>query len=181
MGGYFIEVEVAELDPDKTVGCMGLGVSCLTPQEMAIANSSSNSSLCLPKRLEKSPQGWYFTGPYRGGTTRRVYRHGKKDIRFILDGEETEPLRWSEGDRMGLLVRPKDWQASTWQWTVSLYINRNIVLACTIDVPKDENGEVPKELQLYGVVEGYGYVTAVTLMDKATPKGLAIAGLKNES
>lgn len=66
----------------------------------------------------------FFTGPYKGGSTRRVYRHGKKDIRFILDGEEKEPLRWSPGDRMSLLIRAKDWDAEQIQWTVALYINR---------------------------------------------------------
>jgi len=169
--GYYVEVQVADMD-DAPHGCMGLGVTCMNPDAMEHP---------LPKRLEKMEQGWFFTGPYKGGTTRRVYRHGKKDIRFILDGEEVQPLRWSVGDKMSILVRPKDWLADEWQWTVSLYINRNIVLACTIDVPPLPNGGgVPKELSLFAVAEGYGYVKSVELKADTSPIGLAIAGLKNE-
>jgi hypothetical protein len=49
----------------------------------------------------------FFSGPYYG-QTRRLYRDGKKDIRFILDGEETAPIKWGVGDKMSLLVRPRD-------------------------------------------------------------------------
>jgi hypothetical protein len=58
-------------------------ITCLLPFQV-ISNP-------LP-RLEKVPQGWFFTGPYNG-QTRRLYHDGKKDIRFVLEGEEDEPLR----------------------------------------------------------------------------------------
>jgi hypothetical protein len=37
---------------------------------------------------------------------------------------------------MSVLVRPRDWAKPKWQWTITLYINRNIVLACHIDAPE---------------------------------------------
>ncbi len=181
--GYYIEVEVTDVS-ETEAGCMGLGITFMRPGDLAR----------MPKRLEKLKQGWFFTGPYKGGTTRRVYRHGKKDIRFILDGEEKSPLRWSVGDKMSLLVRPKDYGEAVYQWTISLYINRNIVLACTIDVPPVEDGtsvgdgtsaadaaeggvpSVPKHLELYACAEAYGYVTGVAIRKDAIPSGLAIAG-----
>ncbi|CAD7941280.1 unnamed protein product [Amoebophrya sp. A120] len=174
--GYYVEIEVGSTlaQEEQSSGCMGLGVTFMRPDEVGSR---------MPKRLEKLKQGWFFTGPYKGGTTRRVYRHGKKDIRFILDGEESEPLRWSPGDKMSLLIRPKDAAEPEWQWTISLYINRNIVLACTIDVPPSEDGSfqgVPRSLDLYACAEAYGYVTSVKLNPAATPHGLAIAGLKGE-
>eukprot|EP00392_Amoebophrya_sp_AT5.2_P001045 g1047.t1 len=185
--GYYVEIEVDAIDdPSIKAGCMGLGVTFMRPHDLKVAadgatGTSPPSAAKLPKRLEKLKQGWFFTGPYKGGSTRRVYRHGKKDIRFILDGEEAEPLRWSVGDKMSLLIRPKDVAEADWQWTISLYINRNIVLACTIDVPPSEDGSfqgVPKSLELYACAEAYGYVNAIKLNPTATPHGLAIAGLK---
>ena len=61
-----------------------------------------------------------FSGPYHG-QTRRLYRDGEKDIRFILDGEETAPIKWQLGDRMSILVRPRDPSKENWQWTITMY------------------------------------------------------------
>jgi hypothetical protein len=65
---------------------------------------------------------------------------------------------------MSLLVRPRDCTRDNWQWTLTLYINRNIVLATHIDVsPFIEKGTNPKELTLYGFAEAFGYVQSLKL------------------
>ena len=108
--GYFLEVEVQEVS-DEAIGCLGLGVSFLRPEQQIEK---------IPRRLEKIEQGWFFSGPYYG-QTRRLYKDGQKDIRYILDGEDTSPIRWKVGDRMSILVRPKDGARAEWIWTISMY------------------------------------------------------------
>ena len=121
--GYYFEVEIESVN-NSAVGCLGLGVTFMRPKDIPK----------MPRRLEKLKQGWYFSGPYNG-KTRRLYANGAKSMRFILEGEETRPFRWGIGDKMGVLVRPKDFRAEKWQWTVTLYINRNCVMPVAIDVP----------------------------------------------
>jgi hypothetical protein len=160
--GYYFEVEI-EAVTNSNVGCLGLGVTFMRPTDLAK----------MPRRLEKLKQGWFFSGPYNG-TTRRLYAHGQKSMRFILEGEEQQPLRWSIGDKMGVLVRPKDFKAPVWQWTLTLYINRNCVMPVPIDVPLLPNGKVPRQLELYACAEAYGYVTGLRMNRMATPHGLVM-------
>ena len=132
--GYYFEVEIESVN-NSAVGCLGLGVTFMRPKDIPK----------MPRRLEKLKQGWYFSGPYNG-KTRRLYANGAKSMRFILEGEETRPFRWGIGDKMGVLVRPKDFRAEKWQWTVTLYINRNCVMPVAIDVPPLPNGKIQEAM-----------------------------------
>jgi hypothetical protein len=60
------------------------------------------------------------------------------------------------GDTMSILIRPEDWNNLVWQWTMTLYVNKNVVLACRLDVPPDADGLCPRKLELYACTEGFG-------------------------
>ena len=64
-----------EATNNNAKGCLGMGISFCTPQSVDK----------MYRRLEKMPSGWFFTGPYYG-KYRRLYKHGEKDIRFVLGG-----------------------------------------------------------------------------------------------
>eukprot|EP00392_Amoebophrya_sp_AT5.2_P017896 g18318.t1 len=166
--GYFVEVEVLEVAraEESVVGCLGLGVSFLKPETQIEK---------IPRRLEKIEQGWFFSGPYYG-QTRRLYKDGQKDIRYILDGEDSAPIKWKVGDRMSVLVRPKDSTKAEWIWTISMYANRDIVMACHMDLHPwlPQGSPIPKELDMYAFCEAFGYVQKVKLCNDATPTGLEI-------
>ncbi|CAD7941270.1 unnamed protein product [Amoebophrya sp. A120] len=168
--GYFVEVEVVEVTPkpEESVGCLGLGVSFLNPDVPGQIEK-------IPRRLEKIEQGWFFSGPYYG-QTRRLYKDGQKDIRYILDGEDSAPIKWKPGDRMSVLVRPKDSTKADWIWTISMYANRDIVMACHMDLHPwlAQGSPVPKELEMFAFCEAFGYVSKVRLCNDATPTGLEI-------
>jgi len=148
------------------LGCAGLGISSVNPDTFTK----------MPRRLEKLSSGWFYTGPY-GGHTRRLYRDGKKDIRFILDGEESAPIRWRAGDRISILARPRDTTTKEWEWSITLFINRRIVMACSMPMEKNEDPHNPK---IYAYAEAYGYVTGLRLCQEAAPTGLDIPFKPND-
>ncbi|CAD7929192.1 unnamed protein product [Amoebophrya sp. A25] len=165
--GYFVEVEVLGVGAaEESVGCLGLGVSFLQPETQIEK---------IPRRLEKIEQGWFFSGPYYG-QTRRLYKDGQKDIRYILDGEDSAPIKWKVGDRMSILVRPKDCTKADWIWTISMYANRDIVMACHMDLHPwlPAGTPIPKELEMYAFAEAFGYVNKLRICNEATPAGLEI-------
>lgn len=77
---------------------------------------------------------------------------------------------------MSILVRPKDASKEEWTWTISMYANREIVMACHMDCrPWLREGQpVPHDLEMYGLCEAFGYVQKVRLCTEATPAGLEI-------
>jgi len=58
---------------------------------------------------------------------------------------------------MAVLIRPEDWTATVWQWTMTLYINRSASVTCRLDVPLEKNGRCPRKLDLYACTEGFGW------------------------
>merc|ERR1711924_118923 len=137
--GQYAEIEV-RTTKDSPIGCVGIGVTRQDPDSWRVMGMK------FPERFDSFPaQSWVFGGPYRGSTC-RLYVDGKKYYRYQMPYREKMKTLWTQGDRIGILIRNDD--------KLCLYLNSEVVVSVHTPGISSDLGES----DFYLLVEAYGYV-----------------------
>jgi len=147
--GQFAEITIVATNDQESQGCVGLGVTRLSPKTWQRSGLGPH----LPKRLESFPApSWIFSGPYRG-TNRKLYVDGEVHMKFPCD----DATQWKPGDKLGVLVQTGG--------RLSLHVNgvqvaSAVVKGLAVDLETTD---------VWMVAEAYGYVYALSLNTDARP------------